>query len=153
MNVGDLLARLATFLLGVPEEINGARRCPTYLYRWQVGPRVLGCRLYVHRFVADDWSFDLHDHPKRFVSLGLRGSYVEEAPDGSRTRYAAPWLRSFPATHRHRLVLDGGQCWTLVLVLRTTREWGFWSGGKFVHWKAYVFGASKHLADERRTCG
>lgn len=54
------------------EEINGGNRCPAYLYRWTL----FACRwfgVYVHRFVGDDWSLDLHDHPKRFISIGLRG--------------------------------------------------------------------------------
>jgi len=35
-------------------------------------------RVYLHKFVGSDWSRDLHDHPKWFVSIGLWGGYVEE---------------------------------------------------------------------------
>lgn len=58
------------------EEINGHGRCPTYLYRFHLFK--LGTwKFYLHRFVADDWSLDLHDHPKRFISVMLFGGYYE----------------------------------------------------------------------------
>jgi hypothetical protein len=154
------------------EEINGANRCPTYLYRWTLfqpkRPRWLwrGFGVYLHKFVGDDWSRDLHDHPKRFISIGLKGAYCEETPyadtrhDPPQTLlrvYRAPWLRTFPASHIHRLslLIDGTgarrPCWTLVIVLRSVREWGFWHRGMFVPWRDYV---SPHnaIADERKSC-
>ena len=124
------------------EEINGHGVCPTYLYRWTLfQPKwkwLKGVGVYLHHFVGDDWSRDMHDHPKRFISIGLWGSYTEETPAGERT-YRAPWLRTFPAHHVHRLRLaPGATCWTLVIVLRAVRAWGFWSGGKWVPWREYV---------------
>lgn len=138
-------------LLGAPEEINGANRCPTYLYRWTLlkwGKR----GIYLHHFVGDDWSLDLHDHPKRFVSIGLRGQYREQTPAGFRI-YRAPWLRTFPADHVHRLsMINGGECWTLVIVLKSVRQWGFWHLGKFIPWREYVEKGNP-LADKMKACG
>lgn len=168
-----LLNRLFTL-----EEINGGNRCPTYLYRWTLfqprRPRWLwrGFGIYLHHFVGDDWSRDLHDHPKRFISIGLWGRYIEETPhlefyyDGkphahlppsrlvSQDRlYVAPWVRTFPATHVHRLrLVDGQDCWTLVIVLRAVREWGFWHDGYWIHWKDYVRGSASAIADKMRAC-
>jgi hypothetical protein len=121
------------------EEINGGHVCPTYLYR----RTLFRCRwfgVYLHHFVEDDWSRDLHDHPKRFVSVGLAGGYVEQTPDGRERTYRAPWVRSFPATHAHRLrmVRPGAECWTLVVVLRASRPWGFFRAGRWVPWRQYV---------------
>jgi hypothetical protein len=167
------LGRLVDRLLHM-EEINGGGVCPTYLYRW-VLLRLKTFQVYLHHFVGDDWSTDLHDHPKRFISLGLWGSYIEvtealghpfkpakpgthlaafgkcaaevpaayccrpEAAHQHERRYTAPWLRTFPADHRHRLRLDGRRsCWTIVVVLRHVRPWGFWPGGRFVPWRQYV---------------
>jgi hypothetical protein len=132
------------------EEINGKNRCPTYLYRWTL----LACRwfsVYVHHFVGDDWSRDMHDHPKRFISIGLKGQYVEETPHGSQ-RYRAPWVRSFPAHHIHRLRLvpGTGDCWTLVIVLRAVRPWGFWHEGRWIPWKEYV--GDEGIADKMKSC-
>lgn len=222
--------RVLTRLFGRPEEINGADRCPTYLYRWPILPlrlsRALGnVNVYVHKFVGEDWARDLHDHPKRFVSIGLWGTYVEHTPgpvergrwevvedtDGGMVRvrwsipdaadrylwvrhypadafgrqacarqaaawnaervpperfeygapieapslvshrFRAPWVRSFPATHIHRITGPTPErpCWTLVIVLRTVRAWGFWSFGRFIPWRTYV---DSTLADERKAC-
>lgn len=161
-----VLSRLFTL-----EEINGGQRCPTYLYRWTLfqprRPRWLwrGVGVYLHRFVGDDWSRDFHDHPKRFVSIGLCGHYVEETPVGPIAEgrplswapqfrvFTAPWFRSFPATHIHRLsLLDGRPCWTLVIVLPAVREWGFWHHGEWIHWREYVRGSMSAIADKMRSC-
>lgn len=120
------------------EEINGGNLCPTYLYRWLL-LTTRWFNVYLHKFVADDWSRDLHDHPRRFISIGLCGSYIEDTPNGSR-KYSAPWIRTFPPEHIHRLrLIDGKACWTLVIVAKpSTRDWGFWHKGVFIHWRKYV---------------
>lgn len=142
-------------LFGNAEEINGANRCPTYLYRWHV-LKTRWFKMYLHHFVGDDWSLDLHDHPKRFISIGLKGSYIETTPypDGfplcmHTTTYKAPWFRSFPAEHIHRLEVPSKSCWTLVIVLQATRDWGFWHEGKFIGWRDYVKGS---IADKMKAC-
>lgn len=156
------LAHRLLSLFTTPEEINGAERCPTYMYRW-VLLSTPWFKFYIHRFVADDWSLDLHDHPKRFISIGLSGCYAEHQP-GNRVRlYQAPWIRSFPAAHIHRITLLDGDCWTLVIVGRSVREWGFWHEGpapwfvgrrqathwRWIHWRDYV---RSKTADERKAC-
>lgn len=144
-----------TKLFGAPEEINGANRCPTYLYRWTIA-KVWGKRgIYVHHFVGDDWSLDLHDHPKRFISIGLWGWYIEQTPydvgwNGvTERRYNAPWFRSFPANYIHRLVVPSKNCWTLVIVLKNQRPWGFWHMGTFIPWREYV---NSETADKMKAC-
>ena len=137
------------------EEINGRGMCPTYLYRrtlFRVPFTSIAC--YLHHFVGDDWSRDLHDHPKRFISLGLKGSYIEvtPAPDGSQieTTFKAPWLRSFPASHVHRILVGPtGHCWTLVLALWTVRKWGFWHKGTWMPFRDYI---DSPVAEERKAC-
>lgn len=119
------------------EEINGAERCPTYLFRWTL-LKLGSYGVYLHHFVGDDWAKDFHDHPKRFISIGLRGQYKEETPGGSRI-FRAPWIRSFAATHAHRLaMIDGGDCWTLVIVLKAVRRWGFLTAQGWFPWRQYV---------------
>lgn len=148
-------------LFGKAEEINGRDRCPTYLYRWTLIKRK-NWSIYLHHFVGDDWCLDLHDHPKRFISVGLWGKYIEQTPympvTGPARRfsrlhqrlYRAPWIRTFPAEYVHRLVMvDGGHCWTLVITLRAVRPWGFWHDGKFVEWREYV---QSETADRRKAC-
>jgi hypothetical protein len=137
-------------VFGQAEEINGDTRCPTYLYRWTLFARKGKFAIYLHHFVNDDWSRDLHDHPKRFISIGLWGWYIETTPAGDKT-YSAPWIRTFPATHIHRLSVPSKNCWTLVIVLRPVREWGFWHLGKFIPWRRYVEGEDG-IADKMKAC-
>lgn len=154
--LGPLLDRL----FGKAEEINGGHRCPPYMFRWTLVRFGQG-KIYLHKFVRDDWSYDLHDHPKRFFSIGLWGSYNEEfwvAPalvdtNGyiARRRWRAPWFRSFPANHRHRITTPYGNCWTLVIVGAPKREWGFWHEGKFIPWLDYVRGKGG-IADKIKAC-
>lgn len=119
------------------EQMDGDAACPVYLRRWTLW-RLWGWAMYVHHFLGDDWSRDLHDHPRRFISIGLWGGYWEDTDHGSQL-YKAPWVRSFPAEHKHRLrMIEGRDCWTLVLVLKNTRPWGFWHGGRWISWKRYV---------------
>ncbi len=139
-------------LFGIAEEINGRERCPTYLYRWTLLKRK-NWGIYLHHFVGDDWSLDLHDHPKRFISIGLWGWYFEDTPSPGpypyRKRYCAPWIRTFPAEHIHRLTVPSKNCWTLVVVLRAVRGWGFWHEGKFQPWREYV---DSETADQMKAC-
>lgn len=190
MTIEQVLSKLFRY-----EAINGGERCPTYLHRWTIfQPRWArwfwrGFGVYLHNFVADDWSRDLHDHPKRFISIGLRGRYREWTPSPSRaelrrrlagerepnvfpcgcsrlkveygmcrtysdrtTDYAAPWLRTFPAEHVHRITLIERQpAWTLVIVLASVREWGFWPSGRWVHWREYVKPGNAE-ADKAKSC-
>src|SRR5258707_130856 len=147
------------------EEINGKNRCPTYLFRWTL-LRLKWFSVYLHHFVGDDWSRDLHDHPKRFISLGLWGWYLEETPIAGPElivgelpefhptkikRYQAPWIRTFPATHVHRITVPSKNCWTLVIVLTPVREWGFWHEGRFMPWRRYVEGEDG-IADKMKAC-
>jgi hypothetical protein len=144
-----LAVKFLNKLFGTAEEINGHNRCPTYLYRWTIITTRWG-KVYLHKFVGDDWSLDFHDHPKRFISIGLWGSYLEATPAGER-RYRAPWFRTFAASHQHRISTPWGHCWTLVIVLRQTREWGFWHDGEFIQWDDYVAGKGG-VADKMKAC-
>lgn len=150
------MSKLLTRLFGTPEEINGGNRCPTYLWRWTIAQRKGHLGVYLHHFVGDDWSLDLHDHPKRFISIGLWGWYYEFTPGGNdgynqRRKYQAPWIRTFPADHRHRLSVPSKNCWTLVIVLKPIREWGFWHDDVFIPWRAYV-NEKGGIADKMKAC-
>lgn len=151
------------------EEMDGNGRCATYLVRWTLLKIGKDIGVYLHHFVGDDWSLDLHDHPKRFVSIGLWGRYVEHTPrlkfipggdpngivPNSRLAtwkrvYRAPWIRTFPAEHVHRITLiDKRPCWTLVIVLKAVRPWGFWHRGQWIPWRRYV---ASDAATEMKSC-
>lgn len=119
------------------EAINGRGVCPTYLHRWTL-LSVFGFKIYLHHFVGDDWALDPHDHPKNFISIGLRGEYFEDtyrvfpnAPEHDscqRILWRAPWIRRFRANHTHRIQMTERckSCWTIAIVGRAVSPWGFW---------------------------
>ena len=149
------------------ETLDGCGASYGYMTRWRLLSMPNGRRLYLHHFFGDDWSEDMHDHPKEFTSIGLWGSYIEERPRaygfGSdlleppgaqgvplpkygiiRDTYRAPWIRRFPAHHVHRLVVPRS-AWTLVYTGPTVRPWGFWRDKVWIPWRRYVelFGGGK----------
>jgi hypothetical protein len=134
-----------------------ARALPDVPVRWRVlggsnrDGKGSGRAIYIHHFVGDDWSLDLHDHPKRFISIGLWDSYVETTKTGRRV-CRAPWIRSFPATHAHRIQTPCGSYWTLVITSGAKREWGFWHEGIWYSWRDYVQGNDSGLADKMKSC-
>lgn len=112
--------------------------------------------LYLHRMDAPDPGVDLHDHPWPFVSLVLRGGYHEYRaytrdaplfadlatahPKGcapGATNHRRRWsIRRMRLDECHSIYrLDRPPTWTLMLVGRRVRDWGFyvpssaWRGG------------------------
>ena len=126
------------------ESINGGCATDRYLHRWTLLRLRRGRGLYLHHFLGSDWSRDLHDHPKAFLSIGLRGGYVEETEGHLyygprvRTQFRAPWIRQFGPRHAHRLRVPPRGCWTLVWVGPLERNWGFWHRRKWIDWKRYL---------------
>lgn len=150
MTIRNLIDRLFEF-----EEINGDGVVDVHLHRWRLFRFGKGIACYLHHFLGSDWSRDVHDHPKTFVSIGLWGGYVEEYwPAGSklrRKRFVAPWIRRFPPTHRHRLRITRQRpTWTLVFVGPWRREWGFWTPAGWMEWSVYVR-LQRYLRDRRDT--
>lgn len=139
---------LRTLLSGKPHFYIGGREHP-YLLRWYLLPRNPWLNLYLHKFLRDDDDRALHDHPWWFISLMLRGSYIEltESPGGGEHTQTVRWSPSVVfrrAVHRHRVVLGrdaAGQpvpCWTLVVTGPNSRVWGFWCPKGFVPWDQFV---------------
>ena len=136
------------------DEVNGGYDCPTYLYRWRL-LKIGWLGIYLQHFVGDDWSLDLHDHPRRFISFGLWGRYLEETPHGSRW-YVAPWIRTFPAKHIHRII-QPKHCWTLAFCLKIVRKWGFWhrfddGSYRLILWRDFVNGSARDIAERMKNC-
>lgn len=89
-------------------------------------------RLYFHIFKNSDISTH-HDHPSKNWSLMIRGSYTEEFYNRKTKSidtkiYKAPYFRYFPPSHIHRIIIDKNKpCWTIVLMTKKQRDWGFYS--------------------------
>lgn len=135
---------LRNLLAWKPHQIIGVDPADPYLLRWYVIPRNPRLNVYLHKFMRSDVD-TLHDHPWWFLSVILRGGYIEHTESADRKMVLrcrtslfdvrSPfWRRSIgfrPATHRHQVVLPSingveQPCWTLIVTGRNVRAWGFW---------------------------
>jgi hypothetical protein len=89
-----------------------------------------GIAVRVHVILRSDNDRALHDHPWNYVSVILKGSYVEVTPGGFKLR--KPGSIAFRrATDKHRLVLVPGESAgddnvvTLFITTRSRQSWGF----------------------------
>ena len=87
--------------------------------------------IYVHRIGTPDSRPTLHDHPWNFVSIVLRGGYDEAVPPVSGGDFYAV-TRHVRRVNRKRAEdfhwidrLDRTPTWTLMLVGRRRRTWGY----------------------------
>lgn len=102
-----------------------------YLTRWRL-IQTPWFGIYLHRLGGPDPRPTLHDHPWPFVSLILRGGYVESRLDPM-TRD----VRQHTVTRLNFMGLQGAHSirrlfrtptWTLLLVGRRVRTWGYLEG-------------------------
>lgn len=137
-------------------EVIGPPECPVF-YRWTLA-RVLGRKVFFHRFQPNADDRAEHDHPAPFWTFVLRGSYVDRSycvpcdgdgfllPDDAKCRACGGtgevrelmrpgMLRYRAAEYRHVTRVGPRGCWTLVLMGRKTRRWGFWEKGVWWFWK------------------
>lgn len=118
-----------------------------YMLRWYLIPRNPLLNLYLHKFVGDDEDRALHDHPWWFLSLMIRGKYIEFTESGVWER-SSPSLAVRKASHMHRIALfrdESGNpvpCWTIVMTGPRIREWGFQCQKGWVHWKTFLYGSA-----------
>lgn len=122
--------------------------CPSgemYLFRLRI-VQTPWFSVYLHDVFEADGDRDPHDHPWSFVSIILRGGYVERVypdPAGRPDHYATKRWRRFSA-HRmgrdtaHRIIHATDGLKTLVLTGPRRGGWGFHVDGLFVPWQEYV---------------
>lgn len=109
-------------------EVLGLPECP-YLIRWRFESRYGSMR--VHHWLGPDDDRAHHDHPWWFLTVVLRGGYVDFSDEGHE-HLRAGQVRFRPALHRHTVVPDAGGCWTVIFTGPKSRPWGFWLDGRFV---------------------
>ena len=120
-----------------------------YMTRWYLIKNSM-FNLMLHKIVLSDHEC-VHDHPWNFISLILKGGYVEHSEREVRNGYIKKWSKIYhpfqilyrKAEHRHRLEIHQ-TCWSLVLRFKVRRKWGFWTKLGWVHWK---------LFNEKENCG
>lgn len=117
----------------------GEPECP-YAERWVLNLGRLGSIRLHHWFRSDDKRAK-HDHPSDFITLVLKGSYVDLAQrpdcdhcDGDPKCIHCNMMESMTpgkirrrrAEHRHTVAVMPGGCWTLLYFWPERRHWGFW---------------------------
>lgn len=123
-----------------------------YLWRLMLTPSTRWGGLYLHIFHRGDLDEDMHDHPWRFWTFPLvtYKEQVRNLHDGTITECTVRRFRvhfrpaeyahrvlDLPCTHRDRKIV------TLVWHGPKERGWGFWVGSMWIHWREYVYGASR----------
>jgi hypothetical protein len=100
------------------------------LYRYYLVGRGDTFGMFLHRFVASDETWRMHDHPWRWAfALVLAGGYREwrlGADGRERSRWLGPGrvnVIRWPGFHR--VELAGRPAWTLFIHGPKVRRWGF----------------------------
>lgn len=131
--------------------------------------------VYLHRFLASDEDFDLHNHPWEATSIILAGGYVEERRvedsvafwltfGGVTGKVKEPCFRVLTVEYDpgdinplragtfHRVTLKEHDCWTVIRVGKRVQSWGFWNRdtGDFLQWREH---AKKREEERMRTSG
>jgi len=120
--------------------------------------QLAGIAIRIHHIMKPDRDRHMHDHPWWWISIVLRGSYVEITPnpDGAEvwpTTASEPVLGHIRhtgsiaikrPTDRHKIaVVPPGGVWTLFITGPKRQEWGFYTETGKVHHRQY--GGSAHI--------
>src|SRR5688572_29522991 len=100
----------------------GRPECP-YMRRWVISLWLFSIR--IHHWSSGDDPRAFHDHPWWFLTLVLKGGYIDVSPAGE-DRLTVGSIRFRPARHRHTVDVNDGGCWTLMLTGPEWHRWGFW---------------------------
>jgi hypothetical protein len=114
----------------------------------------LGIAVRLHCIHTPDLDRAMHDHPWTFISVVLRGWYIEARPlrpesflptssdpeeemEQSHPRAAGGYaLRRF--YHRHKITaVSPGGVWTLFVTFRKRQPWGFYTPGGKIWWQVF----------------
>ncbi len=88
----------------------------------------------IHNILLSDYDCQ-HDHPWSFVTIILKGGYVEHTQNGSKV-YGAGSILFRPSEFLHRLEIHQ-PVWSLVITFKKVREWGFKTPSGWVKWFNY----------------
>jgi hypothetical protein len=117
----------------------GRVECP-YIKRWVFNFHFFSIR--IHHWLHSDDARHFHDHPWWYLTLVLKGGYVDSSPDGLDILKMGS-IRFRKATHKHS-VLIFDPSWTILLTGPKKRVWGFWVGEKFKRRNKYFFKYGHH---------
>ncbi|WP_448205458.1 hypothetical protein [Azospirillum sp. sgz302134] len=116
-------------------------------------------RLYLHHFHRADQDPEYHDHPWAFVTLIVKGGYVEEVLTfaGVKRRTMRPGRIGFcPVGRAHRVaeLLGGGETWTIIATGPKRWEWAFWrpvhDGLQRIPWRDFFAAREMDVVEPER---
>lgn len=108
--------------------------------------------IYLHRFDGPDPRPTLHDHPWAFVSLVLRGGYIERRLDPFtmtvNEEHRVRWVNVMAKHDAHSIMrLLRVPSWTLMLVGRRKRTWGYLEPTPTWAWRWTEFNKHFHAGE------
>lgn len=119
-------------------EVIGDENCP-FLKRWVLRGSL--CSIRVHHFYPDHVEDVAHSHPWCFLTLVLRGGYVDTSChqdiERSYDHMHVGSLRFRMRNHTHKTKTGPDGAWTIVLTGPVTEHWGFWEKGIFIPHRRY----------------
>jgi len=118
----------------------GKKECP-YLRRWVINFGVFSLR--VHHWLSGDDPRNYHDHPWSFITVVLKGYYIDKSNSGNEHMYPGT-IRFRPANHSHTVYVGDTGCWTIIITGPIVRKWGFWVNGKFKKANKYFLEHGHH---------
>lgn len=125
-------------------QLLGKKECP-YIKRWVIDFGFFSIRL--HHWLSSDDQRYLHDHPWWYISLVVKGSYIDRSDKGDTKRNPGS-ISYYPATHKHTVSVSSGGCWTILITGREVRDWGFWVKGKFKKRNRYFYDYGHHPCEK-----
>lgn len=118
------------------EILDHANNTDVYLRRWYL-IHTPWFGVYLHNILRPDGDRDMHDHPWPFISIILKGGYVEETVEGYKG-WGVASVHKMPATGAHRIRWIDRNTWSLILVGKRCRQWGFHTPDGWVDYKTYL---------------
>lgn len=103
----------------------------------------------VHEILRSDMDDHLHDHPWAYLTMVLRGGYLEVTQPEvgvTRTQWYGPGSILFRrAGHYHKLILPTGQtATTLFITFKYRQRWGFKVGKQKIPYRDYFKGVRSY---------
>lgn len=113
--------------------------------------------IYLHKLCGPDARAELHNHPWTFISFVLKGGYMEFVPGPfyAQSRYIRRVnVKRFNNSYHWIAELDRTPTWTLVLVGRRRRVWGYLDrDGKYTDFDKHEFNDQFQAALDQRGGG
>jgi hypothetical protein len=122
----------------------------TLMRSWFIFSIPPGIKLLINVHDSVDPLPHCHAHSGRFLSLVLKGGYIDERIDGTTGKQTFEWHKPWsfnwiPLHVYHRIhYMPKGKATTLCLIFPNVQEHGWWSQGKFTSMGRY-FGEGRHL--------